>query len=109
MQNYNLPHHRDQTFSSSPVCCYTACVAGCCLHIQWLVFRVILLSGVVETNPGPETFGFCIWNLNSITAHDFLRVSLIEAYNSTHNYDLTGIVETHLDNTVEDQRLALDG
>ena len=88
---------------------YIACVAFISLHIQWLVFRIILLSGDVETNPGPETLDFCTWNLNSITAYDFLRVSLIEAYNSVHNYDLIGIVETHLDSTVEDDRLTLDG
>ena len=51
---------------------YTACLACCSLHIQWLVFRIILLSGDVETNPGPETLDFCTWNLNSIIAHDFL-------------------------------------
>ena len=77
--------------------------------MQWLVFRVILLSGDVETNPGPETLDFCTWNLNSIIAHDYLRVSLIEAYNSVYNYDLIGIVETHLDSTVEEDRLALNG
>ena len=88
---------------------YTACVACCSLHMQWLVFRVILLSGDVETNPGPETLDFCTWNLNSIIAHYYLRVSLIEAYNSVYNYDLIGIFETHLDSTVEEDRLALNG
>ena len=60
-------------------------------------FRTILLSGDVETNPGPATLDFCTWILNSIFARDFLRVSLIEAYNSVYNYDLLGVVETHLD------------
>ena len=82
--------------------CYT-------LHTQWLVFATILLCGDVETNPGPETLDFCCWNLNSIATHDFLRISLIEAYNSVCNYDLMGIVETHLDSTVDEDRLALDG
>ena len=82
--------------------CYT-------LHTQWLVFATILLCGDVETNPGPETLDFCCWNLNSIAAHDFLRISLIEAYNSVCNYDLIGIVETHIDSTVDEDRLALDG
>ena len=69
----------------------------------------IMLCGDVETNPGPETLDFCCWNLNSITAHDFLRITLIEAYNSVCNYDLIGIVETHIDSTVDEDRLALDG
>ena len=88
---------------------YTGCITCNILHTQWLVFRTILLSGDVETNPGLETLDFCCWNLNSITAHDFLRVSLIEAYNSVYKNDLIGIVETHLDNTVNDGRLTLDG
>ena len=46
---------------------------------------------------------------NNITAHDFLRVSLIEAYNSVYDYDLIGIVETHLDSSMEEDRLVLNG
>ena len=59
-------------------------------------------------NPGPDTLNFCTWNSNSITAHDFLRVLLLEAYNSVYNYDLIGIVETHLDTTINEDRLAID-
>ena len=88
---------------------YIGCMACNTLHTQWLVFRTILLSGDIETNPGPETLDFCTWNLNSISAYDFLRVSLIEAYNSVYNYDIIGIVETHLNSTVDEDRLALDG
>ena len=60
-------------------------------------------------NPGPDTLNPCTWNLNSTTAHDFLRVLLLEAYNSVYNYDLIGIVETHLDTTINEDRLAIDG
>ena len=88
---------------------YIGCITCHTFHAQWLVFRTILLSGDIETNPGPDTLNFCTWNLNSITAHDFLRVSLMEAYNSVYNYDLIGIVETHLDSTIDEERLALDG
>ena len=89
---------------------YIGCITCCTLHTQWLIFRTILLSGDVETNPGPETLGFCCWNLNNIAAYDFLRVSLLEAYNSVYNYDIIGIVETHLDSTIDnDDRLTLDG
>ena len=55
------------------------------------------------------TLDFCCWNLNSIAAYDFLRVSLIEAYNSVFNYDLLAIAETHIDSTIDEGRLALDG
>ena len=87
---------------------YIVCMVGYTLHSHW-VFRAILLSGDVETNPGPDTLGFCSWNLNSIIAHDFLRISLLEAYNSVFSYDLIGIVETHIDSTVDEDKLALGG
>ena len=88
---------------------YIGCMTCNILHTQWLVFKTLLLSGDIEINPGPETLDFCTWNLNSITAYDFLRVSLMEAYNSVYNYDLIGIVETHLDSTVDEEKLALNG
>ena len=33
----------------------------------------------------------------------------MEAYNSVYNYDLIGLVETHLDSTIDEERLSLDG
>ena len=68
-----------------------------------------MLNEDVETNPGPGTLTFCCWNLNSITTYDLLRVSLIEAYNSVYKNDLIGILKTHLDGTVNEDRLALNG
>ena len=88
---------------------YTGCTTCYTLHTQWPAFKAILLRGDIEINSGPDTLNFCTWNLNSITAHDFLRVLLLEAYNSVYNYDLIGIVETHLDTTINEDRLAIDG
>ena len=81
------------------------------LHLQWLTYKTILLSGYIESNPGPNlnTFKFYTWNLNIITAHEFIRISQIEAYNSIYNYDLIGVMETHLDSTFEDSKLMLNG
>ena len=90
---------------------YATCLICHMLHLQRTTYLTILRSGDIETNPGPghSTFNFCSWNLNSIFAHDFTRVSLIEAYNAVYNYDLIGIVETHLDSTVDVSRLNLTG
>ena len=88
---------------------YIGCITCYKLLTKWVVFRTILLSGDVELNPGPDALDFGTWNLNSITAHDFLRVSLIEASNSVYKYDLIGIIETHFDSTINVDRLALDG
>ena len=77
--------------------------------MQWLPSLILQLSGDVEKHPGPETLNLCTWNLNSIAAHDFLRVSLIEAYNSLYTYDLIGIVETHLDSSLDEDKLGFNG
>ena len=68
-----LPHAYGYFYASLSLC-YE-------LHLQWLTHNTILLSGDVESNPGPNihTFNFCTWNLNSLTAHDFIRISQIEA------------------------------
>ena len=41
-----------------------------------------------------------IWNPNGPAAHDFLKVSLIEAFITTHNFDIICFSETFLDCTV---------
>ena len=102
-------HVRYKYIHSQYVYFYTACIASYIIQIQWLLLKTVLLSGDVETNPGPDTLDFCSWNLNSITSYDFLRVSLIEAYNSVYKYDMIGITETHLDSTFDNDRLSLDG
>ena len=41
----------------------------------------------------------CHWNFNSITAHNYLKISLLRAYISLHNFDVVYISETYLDST----------
>ena len=69
------------------------------------------MSGDVELNPGPASsmFSFCSWNLNSITAHHFFRVSSIEAYSSLYDYDLLGIVETPFDCFFDESKVIIPG
>ena len=45
----------------------------------WHVFCLINLSGDIEENPGPklnssQKLSICHWNLNSIAAHNFIKV-----------------------------------
>ena len=70
-----------------------------------------MVSGDIETNPGQinRLFSFCTSNLNSSSTHDFIRVSLLEAYNTVYSYDLIGIVETHLDWDADIDTLNLNG
>ena len=72
---------------------------GVYVHHIWLSLTIIRLSGDIEENPGPkcnsnQSFSICHWNLNSITAHNYLKISLLRAYVSLHIFDLVCISET---------------
>ena len=82
--------------------CYT-------LQLQWTIYKHIILSTDIETNPDRGISKFCSWNHNSLCAQEYVQVSLIEAYNPVYNYDLIGIVETHLDSTVDERKLSING
>ena len=65
---------------------------------------LLLLHGDVETNPGPnkkyKPFTCRHWNVNSLTAHNMVKLSSIAAYNTIHKYDFICISETYLDSSV---------
>ena len=49
--------------------------------------------GDVESNPGPiatkfKQLSICHWNLNSISAHKLIKLSLLEAYIHTEDRDV---------------------
>ena len=65
------------------------CVLLTFIHHICLYLIIFNRSGDIEKNPGPklnsyQSFSFCQWNLNSITVHNFLKVSLLQAY-TRHN------------------------
>ena len=62
--------------------------------------QVLRLSGDTETNPGPEkscAIKFCHCNLNGLAAHEFVKVPLIKAFITLHNFDIVCLSETFLD------------
>ena len=73
-------------------------------------------SGDIEKNPGPKTkscqsFSICHWNLNSISAHNFSKLSLLQAYNAVHKYDIICLSETYLNSSIpyDDDNLEIPG
>ena len=62
--------------------------------------------GDIEVNPGPkkvtavDQFSCCHWKINSPAAHDYKKVSLLEAYNGIRHYDLLCLSETYLDSSI---------
>ena len=79
------------------------------LCIPSLLFR----CGDIEKNPGPKysSLTFCHWNLNGLTAHDSIKISLLQAYVTQHNYDIICLLETLLNSSIDssDTRILIDG
>ena len=76
---------------------------------------LISLSEDVQLNPGPKdksciAFSICHWNLNSITAHGYAKVSPLEAYIVAQKFHVVCISETYLDSsTAYDGNLEIAG
>ena len=84
----------------------------CCYALN-LKRMLLLESGDIETNPGPRKsfIKFCHWNLNGLAAHDFVEIRLIEAFITTHNFDIICLSETFLDSSIDisDTRINING
>ena len=62
------------------------------LFIQFIWVHALLIrqSGDIEINPGPRpnpyhSFSKCHWNPNSLTAHNYLKVSFLRVYVAIKN------------------------
>ena len=82
----------------------------------WLQNLLVLSIGDVEKNPGPKrtlkaSLSICHWNLNSISAHNYVKLSLLRAYLAFHNFDIICLSETYLNssNSPDDETLEISG
>ena len=68
-----------------------------------LIQLLLVCSGDIEINPGPKTknqISFCHRNLNGLAAHNFTKVSLLQALSVIHDYDIICLSETFLDSSI---------
>ena len=70
----------------------------------WLYSLLILLSADIELNPGPKlaftrNISICHWNLNSISAHNCIKLFLLKAYIAIHKLGIICLSETYLDSS----------
>ena len=74
---------------------------------------LLFCCGDIEKNPGPKylSLTFCHWNLNGLTAHDSIKISLLQAYVTQHNYDIICLSETFLNSFIDssDTRISIYG
>ena len=69
-----------------------------------------------ELNPGPKhastsNISICHWNLNSISAHNYIKFFLLKSYIAIHKFDIICLSETYLDSslTSDDDNLTISG
>ena len=74
-----------------------------------IVRAMLILSGNVHENPGPTDcdLKFFHWNLDSISARENTKISLIEAYNSVSSHDLIAISDTRLDPSISNEDIQI--
>ena len=59
--------------------------------------------GDIEKNTGPKysSLTFYHWNLNGLSAHDSIKISLLQAYVTQHNYNIICLSETFLNCSID--------
>ena len=66
----------------------------------------LLACGDIESNPGPRrrdscyNFSICYWNLNSVTAHNFEKINLLEACNIINKFNVICLLESYRDSSM---------
>ena len=92
-------------------------IAWSLLKYIWYDSRIIILSGDIETNPGPkhsfssQGLKICHWNLNGLSSHMYKKVSLLSAFISVHKLDIICLSETYLNSETspDDDNLEIPG
>ena len=86
------------------------------IQFIWVHALLIRQSGDIEMNPGPKpnpchSFSICHWNLNSLTAHNYLKVSFWREYIAIKKFDAVCLLETYLNssNLSDDDNFYLSG
>ena len=91
-------------FESAFIILFTLIYIHC--FLQW--------HGDIELNPGPRklkinSFSICHWNLNSLAAHNFSKLTQLIAYNSIYKHDFICVSETYQDSSIPDNLIDIEG
>ena len=75
--------------------------------------NLLFCCGDIEKYPGPKysSLKFSHLNLNGFTAHDSIKISLLQAYIIQNNYDIICLSETFLNSSIQtnDDRIKIGG
>ena len=77
------------------------------------MFIILQCHGNNGPDPGTrklkDNFSVCHWNLNSLSAHSFSKLTQLKAYNSIYKYDFICLSETYLDSSIPDNLIDIEG
>ena len=78
------------------------------------ILIILQCHGDIESNPGSRklktnSFSVCHRNLNSLSAHNFSKLTQLKAYNSIYKYDFIRLSETYLDTSILDNLIDIEG
>ena len=113
--NFSRKVLRPKIFSPEENKFYTVhCFSGIMASLVLMLYYFLSICLVIFIFHGPKKLSvikFCHRNLNGLAVHDFLKVSLIEACITTHNFDIICLLETFLDSTVSqhDENIMING
>ena len=118
--NLNIIHHVfDRSLPNKCLNIYSSLIAKILKKTKITIFlflctlNLLIQYGDIETNPGPKysSLQFCHWNLNGITAHHSIKISLLQAYITQRNYDIICLSETFLNSSIQsdDDKIKIDG
>ena len=70
-----------------------------------MYFRTIKLSGDIEENPDPQSkscgsLSICHWNLNTVPAQNFGKLSFLCAYISVNKLEIIYLSKIYLDSSI---------
>ena len=71
-------------------------------YLFLFLFLLLMCNGDFKFNLGPKknknfSISWCHWNVNILLAHNCVKVTYLEVYNSAFRYDFICISETYLD------------
>ena len=77
------------------------------------IFALLLCHGDIEINPGPKklkknSLFVCHWNLNSLSVHNFPKLTQLKGYISIYKHDFICLSETYLDSSIPYSLLEVD-
>ena len=78
------------------------------------IFVLLLCHGDIEPNTATKklkknSLSICHWNLNSLSAHKFSKLTQMKAYISMYKHDFICLSERYQDSSTPDSLLEIDG